>query len=99
MRALGTAAFMLASPSTCNLGEPHSRYKRNSRLSLTTKPRLRNPSTRDGRRVFRSRASVYTTNSSLPGLYSHRSRRLLLQRSLLELYCTRPLKNIRGLNA
>jgi len=43
-----------------------------------------------------SRSSVYTTKSSLPGEYSHRSRTLVLNESTLELYCSSPLKNIRG---
>ena len=39
------------------------------------------------------------TKSSLPGLYSHRKRRLLLKELLAELYWMSPLKNMRGLNA
>ena len=44
-----------------------------------------------------SRKSVYTTNSSLPGWYSHRSRILVDSDAALELYCSSALTNARGL--
>jgi hypothetical protein len=39
---------------------------------------------------------VYTTNSSLPGAYSHRRRRLLPIEFVVELDWTMPLTNMRG---
>ena len=50
---------------------------------------------RDGKlRVNVLRSSLYTTKSSLPGWYSHRSLRLVLTTSVDELYWTRALANI-----
>ena len=69
---------------------------RTSRFTLTTRARLRSSENRSGIRESVSRFSLYTTNSSLPGLYSHRSRRLVLSELLLELYCTSALTNING---
>ena len=43
-----------------------------------------------------SRCSFYTTNNSLPGRYSHRRRTFAPIVSLLELYWTNELTNIRG---
>ena len=45
-----------------------------------------------------SRCSLYTTNSSLPGWYSHRNRMLLLSAVLLELYWMSALTNMVGVN-
>ena len=42
------------------------------------------------------RSSEKTTKISLPGLYSHRNRRFVLNESPLELYWISPLKNMRG---
>ncbi len=43
-----------------------------------------------------SRCSLNTTNSSLPGWYSHRSRTLVLSALLLELYWMSALTNMVG---
>ena len=66
-------------------------YGRNNRLIFTMKARL----ARAGkRRASVSRSSLNTTNSSLPGRYSHRSRTFALTSWLLELYCSSALVNI-----
>ena len=52
-------------------------YGRNSRVTLMTKARVDSSDQRSpSAPVFRS--SVYTTNSSLPGAHSHRSRKFPL---------------------
>src|SRR5688572_32000285 len=70
-------------------------YGRNSRVTLMTSARVDSSDQRSpSAPVFRS--SVYTTNSSLPGAHSHRSRKFPLTVLLPELYWTSPLTYARG---
>ena len=75
---------------------PDRRQKRSSLVSLIASPRFSSGTPCTGASGWVSRPSDYTTNISLPGLYSHRSLTFVSTDVVLDVYCTSAETNIRG---
>ena len=78
----------------------HRQEERTPRAGTTGSPSRRSPALERGEAARpRSRDSLKTTNSSLPGRYSQRRRTLASSEWPLELHCSRPLTNMSGVIA